>query len=254
MSGFRCPGQERFRWTPDDIFEIPCPHCRVDMEFFKDEPFRACPACRKRVPNPKIDLGCAEWCKFADKCLPQAVTPSKAGGPLCEQIINSMKAVFGDDQRRIDHALAVLGYAETILESEQSEQKELSGLVVRAAAILHDIGIVEAERKHGSAAAKHQETEGPPIGRKILQDLAVPQEEIDHVCSIIANHHSAKDIDTPEFRIVWDADRLVNIPDECDVSDKACMSELIEKVFKTAGGEKIARELFKLDSRKEKQT
>lgn len=244
MSGFRCPGQERSRWTPDSVYDVPCSHCGKDIEFFKDEPFRVCPSCRKRVPNPKINLGCAEWCKFAAKCLPQAIITPKAAGAICEQIISSMKAVFGDDQRRIDHALAVLGYAETILESEQSEQNELSGLVIRAAAILHDIGIVEAERKHDSAAAKYQEIEGPPIARKILQDLAVPQEEIDHVCKIIANHHSAKDIDTPEFRIVWDADWLVNIPDEYDVSDKAGLGELIEKVFKTSGGKKTAKELF----------
>ncbi len=244
MSGFRCPGQERSNWTPDDVYDIPCTHCGKDIEFFKDESFRICPSCRKRVANPKNDLGCAERCKFAAKCLPPESSALKLNNPLCEQIISSMMKEFGDDQPRIDHAMAVLSYAETIMELEQSEQNELSGLVIRAAAILHDIGIVESERKHGSAAPKYQEIEGPPIAQKILQNLAVPQEEIDHVCKIIANHHSAKDIDTPEFRIVWDADWLVNIPDECDLSDKARTGELIEKVFKTAGGKQTAMELF----------
>ncbi len=244
MSGFRCPGQERSRWTPDSVFDVACPHCGKDVEFFKDEPSRPCPACHKRVPNPKIDLGCAEWCKFADKCVPQASSSSGAGGAICEQIINSMKAVFGDDQRRIDHAMEVLGHAEAILESEQSEENEISGLIVRAAAILHDIGIIEAERKHNSAAGKYQEIEGPPIARKILQDLAVPPQETDHICNIIANHHSDKDIDSPEFRIVWDADWLVNIPDKCELANKALVSELIEKVFKTSAGKLIAGEIY----------
>ena len=67
---------------------------------------------------------------------------------------------------------------------------------------------------------------------------------IDHVCRIVANHHSARDIDTPEFRIIWDADWLVNIPDEYDTSDVKSTSELIDKVFKTPKGRTIAKELF----------
>ena len=56
--------------------------------------------------------------------------------------------------------------------------------------------------------------------------------------------HSAGDIDTPEFRIVWDADWLVNIPDEFDISDGTRISELIEEVFKTDRGKRIAETLF----------
>ena len=151
-----------------------------------------------------------------------------------------MKSHFGDDQRRIDHAMAVLKYSEEIMGAGGN----VSGLVVRGAAILHDIGIPEAVRKHGSSDGKYQELEGPPIARIILMDMKVDGPIIDHICRIIANHHSAKDIDTPEFRIVWDADWLINIPDEFDTSDKAKMSELIEKTFKTDRGKKIAKTLF----------
>jgi len=84
-----------------------------------------------------------------------------------EKIIAKMKKTFGTDQRRINHALSVLKYAEAILEDEQAER-----LTVTAAAILHDIGIQEAERKHNSNAPRFQELEGPPIARDILQGLA----------------------------------------------------------------------------------
>ena len=57
------------QWTPDDIFEISCPHCGDEMEFFKDEPRLTCRSCRRPVRNPKVDLGCAKWCKFAEQCL-----------------------------------------------------------------------------------------------------------------------------------------------------------------------------------------
>ena len=70
--------------------------------------------------------------------------------------------------------------------------------------------------------------------------LDLAEHVIDHVCRIVGSHHSAKDIDTPEFRIIWDADRLVNIPDEYPNAGRERLSELIEKVFKTAEGKQLA--------------
>ncbi|KKL54226.1 hypothetical protein LCGC14_2267540, partial [marine sediment metagenome] len=143
------------------------------------------------------------------------------------------------DQRRIDHALAVLNYAEQIQAAEGGDP-----LVVKAAAILHDIGIHEAERKYNSSAGKYQEIEGPPIARKILAKYDLDETLIEHICKIIANHHSAKDIDTLEFRITWDADWLVNMPGEFPVADKEKLQKLIDKTFKTNKGRQIAVGLF----------
>ena len=156
-----------------------------------------------------------------------------------ERLIVSMKEYFGEDQRRIDHTLQVLGYAEQILAQENADRG-----VVQAAAILHDIGIPEAERKHGSSAGKYQEIEGPPIARKILEEHDLDRETIDHVCRIVANHHSARDIDTPEFRIVWDADWLVNMAPQAQKSEPKEVEEKIERIFKTEEGKRIAYRLF----------
>ena len=57
---------------------------------------------------------------------------------------------------------------------------------------------------------------------------------------IIANHHSAKNIDTLEFRILWDSDWLVNIPEEFPSLSQEKMAKLINKVFKTDTGRKLA--------------
>ncbi len=65
----RCPGQDMQRWTFDDIFEVQCPHCNHSIEFWKDEPVLFCPGCNEEVRNPRLNLGCAEWCKSADECL-----------------------------------------------------------------------------------------------------------------------------------------------------------------------------------------
>jgi putative nucleotidyltransferase with HDIG domain len=233
----RCPGQDQRFWKPEDIFEVKCPGCGQTIEFFKDEPKLKCRKCGRVVVNPKIDLGCAEWCQYAEQCL--GVNVVKNLKVMRNKLIDRMKDVFGNDQKRIEHALAVLDYAEQIQNVEGGDP-----LIVRAAAILHDIGIHEAERKYGSSAGKYQEIEGPPIAEEILKKYDVTAETIEHICRIIANHHSAKDIDTTEFRIVWDADWLVNIPADFPSASKEKLQEIVEKTFKTNEGHKIATELF----------
>lgn len=156
-----------------------------------------------------------------------------------DRILDDMKAVFGADQRRINHALSVLKYAETLLKNEPGDE-----LTVVAAAILHDIGIHEAERKYNSSAGNYQEIEGPPIARAILERLGFDPARTDHVCRIISLHHHANGLDTPEFRILWDADWLVNIPDEYPGWEAARLRPLVEKVFKTPSGRRLAETLF----------
>jgi putative nucleotidyltransferase with HDIG domain len=233
----RCPGQDQRFWKPEDIFEVKCPGCGGFVEFFKDEPKLKCRKCGQSVTNPKIDLGCAEWCQYAEQCLGVS-----AGGELniiADKLKDEMEKTFEGDQKRIEHTLSVLNYAEQIQAAEGGDP-----LVVKAAAILHDIGIAEAERKYGSSAGKYQELIGPSIAAEILERHNVPEEAIEHICKIIASHHSAKDIDTTEFRIVWDADWLVNIPADFANASTEKLQEIIDKTFKTCKGRQIAIETF----------
>jgi HD superfamily phosphodiesterase len=152
-------------------------------------------------------------------------------------LISEMQSYFAEDDRRIKHAFAVLGYAESILESEPGNPE-----IVIPAAILHDIGIKEAERKYNSSAARYQETEGPPIARGIMEKLKVNSKIIDEVCEIIAHHHTPNVIDTLNFNILWDADLITNIKEEGISINK----QKIGKLFKTHEGRKIAeREVLK---------
>jgi hypothetical protein len=70
----KCPGQDTRFWRPGDIFDARCPACGMTVEFFKDEVRRRC-HCGQMVMNPRLDLGCAAWCPYADKCL--GTTPEK---------------------------------------------------------------------------------------------------------------------------------------------------------------------------------
>jgi HD superfamily phosphodiesterase len=166
-----------------------------------------------------------------------------AARPMAELLISAMKDTLGDDERRISHALQVLQYARDMVAADGAGEPA-SPEVVEAAAILHDIGIQEAERTHGSAAGRYQEIEGPPIARRLMEDAGLPEETIEHVCRIVGSHHTAGDMDTPEFRIVWDADWLVNIPEEYPDHTTEQLGRLIERVFRTEAGRQIAREIF----------
>ncbi len=240
----KCPGQDTRFWTPKDVSEVACGRCGESLEFFKDEGTRRCPACGKRVVNPKVSIGCAQWCAHAKECLgydPQEGRPEE-GSPasLADQLIESMKREFGTDQKRIAHALAVLDYAERLLCTEEAEPR-----VVVAAAVLHDIGIQEAERKHGSAAGKYQELEGPPIAERILRSLGFAESAIQHVCEIVAHHHSGG-FDSGEFRILWDADTLVNARDEPSDEDPEQVRDRVLEILQTESGKLLAAKVFRV--------
>jgi len=239
----RCPGQDTRYWRPEDVSEVECGGCGEVVEFFKTDGSRRCPGCGLRVVNPAVGLGCAQWCDHARACL--GFDPAAAGAEgegaqsVADALIEEVKAAFGEDRRRIAHALRVLDYAERMLAREGGEAR-----VVIAAALMHDIGIKRAEEVHGSPAARFQEIEGPPIAREILSRLGLGEEAIEHVCRIVGSHHSAGDIDTPEFRIVWDADWLVNIPEEFPDAGHDEMKRLIDGVFRTETGAQMARALL----------
>lgn len=231
----QCPGQDKRFWKSTDVFDAPCANCGKVLEFWKDEPKRRCTGCGQTAMNPNFDMGCAKWCSFATECL--GLTPgAEADESLCQSLIREMKAVFGDDRKRIQHALEVLNFAEQIVPSLQADP-----LVVKASAVLHDIGIRAAERTHGSSAGTYQEIEGPPIARGILGALGVDAQRIEHICRIVGSHHSANDVETPEFRIIWDADRLANAAEECAGKDPQQLREWIDKVYRTDAGRDLAR-------------
>jgi len=243
MAKIICPGQDTRFWQKGDIFEVTCSHCGYSVEFFKDDATRRCPRCGRKLENPRLTLGCAQWCQYAEKCLgydPKTIKlKAEKESSLADKLIEAIKEVFGDDQPRITHALRVFEAAQELLRSEDANPR-----IVVAAALLHDIGIREAERKDGSAEPKSQELEGLPIARRILEGLDFPEKDIQHVCQIVVDHHSACGIDSPEFRVVRDADWLVSFREDHAAIEPSRLRDLIEKTFRTPTGKRLALERF----------
>ncbi len=155
------------------------------------------------------------------------------------QVQAAMEEYFGTDTRRIDHALQVTAFACQLMEMEPATPD-----LVVATALLHDIGIREAERKYGSSAGNLQETEGPPVARDILSRIGFSEPFITEVCEIIASHHSPGEVDTDNFRVIWDADWLVNLGDECDTSDREKVRQMIDRIFQTGTGKALAKRIY----------
>ncbi len=56
MALHRCPNQDMRIWKTRDIFEVQCPHCGQEMEFWKDDHSRTCEDCGQVVNNPHKPL------------------------------------------------------------------------------------------------------------------------------------------------------------------------------------------------------
>jgi hypothetical protein len=113
-------------------------------------------------------------------------------------------------------------------------------------AYLHDIGIKEAERKYNSSSPKHQHIEGPPVAREILVKLGAEEGIIEEVCDIIGHHHSPRDEETINFKVLYDADLIVNLEEKQKElpSTPEHLAKIVEKSFLTKAGQSIARKVL----------
>jgi HD superfamily phosphohydrolase YqeK/predicted RNA-binding Zn-ribbon protein involved in translation (DUF1610 family) len=200
-----CPGAGLLRQPKPDLFH--CPHCGSEVEIWTDEFKRPCPDCGRSVFRD-ANLGCIEWCAYAEECVGEETFSDfveRKQKSIRERLLDQIGDYFGSDVRRIDHAKAVLGFAEEILREVKADWH-----IVVPASILHDVGIKIAEEKYGSAEPKYQEAEGPPVAEKMLRRIGCNPEHVKEICHIIAHHHSPGPRESVNFQVLFDADALVN--------------------------------------------
>lgn len=239
----KCPGQDTQYWKPGAIYDAKCPKCEKIVEFFKDDTTRKCSHCGHRFINPQLDFGCAAYCQFAEQCignLPPELIAQKED-LLKDRVAIEMKKYFRADFKRISHAGRVARYAERIGKSEAGNLA-----IILASAYLHDIGILEAEKKHNGAAAEHHEVEGVPIARGILEKLGAAEPLVEAVCDIVGRHHHPQEDDSFEFKAVYDADLIANLEGEYEEKtvDKEHIRETIENRMLTSGGKSEAHKVL----------
>ena len=235
----KCPGAQKLRDVMPDY--IKCPDCDEELEIWTDELQVSCPKCKKEITR-EDNKSCVDWCNFAKKCVGNEKYNKymkNKGITLKNKLIDFLEEYFGNDIKRINHAKKVLSYAEQLLKSEKGDWH-----IVIPTSILHDVGIKIAEEKYGSSAGTYQEIEGPPIARGILLKLGFKIKDIDEICEIIAHHHTPGKISANNFKILYDADWLVNIKDEVGIENKDKVRRVIEKVFLTKTGKEVAKSIY----------
>jgi HD superfamily phosphohydrolase YqeK len=145
-----------------------------------------------------------------------------------------------NDVQRINHLLKVYSFAHHIGIMEGCNVQLQT--IIEIAALLHDIGIHESERKYNSSAGNWQELEGPIVAKELLKDLNLDSFIQDRVLFLIGHHHSYKAIDGIDFQILVEADFLVNIFESQMPKDS--IKNIKENIFKTKCGIKLLEQLY----------
>lgn len=158
------------------------------------------------------------------------------------RVINAMITYYAGDIQRINHFLKVYGFAKTI--GEMEGLRDSAQEVLEIAAITHDIGIKNSEKKYSSSAGIHQQKEGPPEARKLLEGIGYESAIIDRVCWLIAHHHTYTNIKGIDYQILVEADFIVNAFE--DSLSIAAIESFMTRVFVTESGIGILKKLYLL--------
>lgn len=156
----------------------------------------------------------------------------------------TMKMIEFDqgDPLRIQHFIKVHAFSKLIGEGEGLDPHTL--YVLEAASILHDIGIHVALDKYGYQNGKLQEQEGPSAAKKMCEELGFDEKDIERICFLIAHHHTYTNVEGIDYRILLEADFLVNAFE--DQTNKEAIKQAKERIFETKTGIHILETMFKV--------
>lgn len=241
----RCPGQDTRYWKPGDIFEVSCPQCAHPVEFFKDEPSRKCKNCGHRFVNPRMDFGCAAYCKFAEQCignLDEALLVQR-DELFKNRVALEMKRYFNKDFKRIAHTIKVVRYAEKIVKEEKGDLA-----IVLSAAYLLDIGIKGEtdQRDARDEGPSQKENEKGAFVQKILTRLGASNKLIEEVNYIVSNFHHPKPHESINFRSVYDANLIADLEERQQNAPihHERLAAYIDKELLTISGRRLAKEIL----------
>ena len=231
----RCPGQNTMFWKPDDIYDVRCPNCGKPVEFWKDDSKRTC-TCGHRFLNPKRDLGCLEYCKYAEDCMPEMFEGENLKALYRDRLLVAAKIVLKTENSRLERSQEVAELAEEILDGEGGQPK-----VVFAATILGDL-VLDSQSHGGQADSSGQGDSPSALVKKVLANLGTEKEVVDHVCQIIEHRINGTTSGDPNNKIVLDALTLADLIEKRALLEQAALERLIEIKLTTETGQRLARD------------
>ena len=206
----QCPGQDNRYWDGEAVFEISCPHCGNELEFFKDDSQRTCKKCGKRVLNPRIDFGCAAYCSHAEQCL----------GAMPPELLAKQKNLFKD---RLSLAVR----------KELADREELFKKASLCTEIAEQLC---KEEQRGDMAAVLAATLLLPIEKPatLLEELQADAKMIEAVTRLLNRQQPGSDEEQASADIFHDACLLTELQSD--------PQQQTEPSFKTASGDKAYNE------------
>ena len=145
------------------------------------------------------------------------------------------------DPKRIQHTTKVHAYASLIGKCEGLDDEML--FILESAALVHDIGIRESERKYGYQNGKLQEQEGPAVARDLLMRIGgYSEQQIERICWLIAHHHTYHVCEDMDYQILIEADFLVNLYE--DNESMNAMRAVHRNIFRTESGTRMLETMF----------
>ena len=140
----------------------------------------------------------------------------------------------------IDHFLKVWAMAKTIgeLEGLDSHTQE----VLEMAAVVHDIACPLCREKYGNTSGKNQERESPPLVQAFLEELPVSAADVQRISWLVAHHHTYMNADDLDYRILLEADYLVNAGESG--YSRPAIEKIRQQVFRTAAGLRLLDSMY----------
>ncbi len=140
----------------------------------------------------------------------------------------------------IDHFMKVWALAKTIGEEEGLDDQTQE--ILEYAAVVHDIACPLCRKKYGNTNGKHQEEESGPLVEAFFADLPVGTLNVDRIKWLVEHHHTYTNVDGMDYRILLEADFLVNAGESNyakDVLENACVN-----IFRTETGIHLLKSMY----------
>ncbi|MBQ6488095.1 MAG: HD domain-containing protein [Solobacterium sp.] len=143
-------------------------------------------------------------------------------------------------QYDICHFLKVWAYAKNI--GEQEGLDELTQQTLEFAAIVHDIACPSLRREYGNSPHDLQEKYGPPMVREFYKDSGMSEEMLERICYLVGHHHTFTDVDGLDYRILLEADFLVNAGE--NEKYRNSVDRFRQEVFRTKTGTALLNSMY----------
>lgn len=238
----KCPGQDTRFWGPEAINESSCPNCGGSIEFFKDESSRKCRKCGLKVLNPKMDFGCATYCKFASQCLGADMPPellAKRTDLLKDRVAAEVKKFLGRNFKRIGRTLKIVEYAGMIQKAEGGDPA-----VVTMAACLSAIAGGASGGRDGDG--RRFSPEDIAAAQSILSRTGGPEELTREALSILNNLDDTGRLDeSANFKCVFDAVQIAEAAEAIKAGlPQGGINTALDRLFLTQTAERIMEQVL----------